>query len=312
MDQLQSWRVFCQVAELRSFHLAADKLELSTTYVSNVIRKLEQQLGCRLLARTTRTVQLTADGALFLTRCGELLQQAEQLSGMFRARQGQLAGRLRLDMPTGIARDLVLPALPAVVAAHPQLHIELCSADRKVDLVAEGIDLTLRIGSIGDDSLVARPLGFAAQAIAASPAYLARCGVPQDVDALSRHQMVHYVTRHGAQDAGLAVLQQNTVRYVRLAGNLTVDNADGYTQACLQGLGLIQSPRLGLARYFASGELIEVLPDIAQPALPVSLLYPHRRHLTDRLHFALHWMQQLLSPYLTQHPLDGMTASAQI
>lgn len=300
MDQLLAWRVFSRVAELRSFHQAAESLGLSTTYVSNLVRKLEQQLGCRLLARTTRTVQLTADGALFLARCSDVLQQAEQLSQLFQAQAGQLSGRLRLDVPTGIARRFVIPALPAVLAAHPQLQIELGSSDRKVDLIAEGVDLVLRIGAVEDESLVARLLGLAPLAIAASPAYLAKTGVPHSLAELAGHRMVRYVTRPGEQDAGLAVLQGTELQWHVLAGNVTVDNADGYTQACLQGLGLIQSPLLGLAPYFASGELVPVLPEIAQPAMPVSLLYPHRRHLTERLHFALNWLTTLLSPHLTR------------
>lgn len=298
MDQLLAWRVFCRVAELRSFHLAADSLALSTTYVSNLVRKLELQLGCRLLARTTRTVQLTADGTLFLARCSEVLQQAEQLSQLFQGQAGQLSGRLRLDVPTGIARRFVLPALPALLAAHPQLQVELGSSDRKVDLVAEGVDVALRIGAIQDETLVARPLGMAPLAIAASPAYLARHPPPETPAQLIAHQMVRYVTRAGAQDAGLAVVVDGQTQWYALPGRMTVDNADSYTQACLQGLGLIQSPRLGLAAYFASGELIEVLPDQAQPAMPVSLLYPHRRHLSDRLHVALNWLGDLLAPHL--------------
>ncbi|MDZ7868083.1 MAG: LysR family transcriptional regulator [Rheinheimera sp.] len=309
-DLLLAYRVFARTAELKSFHRAAESLGLSNTYVSTLVRQLETQLGSRLLARTTRSVQLTSDGQLFYPRCVELLAELDQLNQLLVPQQGELSGKLRIDLPTGIARLLILPALPAALAAQPRLQLDISCTDRKVDLVAEGFDLVLRIGSVDSEGLVAKQLGVAALTLAASPAYLARFGTPSQLADLAGHQQVHYVRHFGAQDPGLAYLQadhakigQSTnaqLQYFPLPGAVTVNHTDSYETACLQGLGLIQAPKFGLQHYFSSGALVEVLPDLPQPAMPVWLLYPHRRHLTPRLHWALQWLQNLITPLLQQ------------
>lgn len=299
-DLLLAYRVFVRIAELKSFHLAADSLGLSNTYVSTLVRQLELQLGSRLLARTTRKVQLTSDGQLFYPRCVELIAEFDELNQLFLPRAGELHGKLRIDLPTRIANQLVLPAIPAVLAAHPQLQLEVSCTDRKVDLVAEGFDLVLRIGSVDTEGLVAKPIGQAALALAASPAYLARYGIPARLADLAGHQQVHYVPYFAAQDPGPAYLQDGECRYFPLPGAVTVNHTDSYKTACQQGLGIIQAPRMGLAAYFADGSLVEVLPDLPQPAMPVWLLYPHRRHLTPRLQWAIHWLSDLIQPFLQQ------------
>lgn len=321
-DHLLAHRVFCRVAELKSFHKAAENLGLSKTYVSALIAQLEQQLGSRLLARTTRTVQLTADGQLFYPRCLELLASFDELQQLFMPAQGQLSGRLRLDLPTGIARHLVLPALPAALLLHPALQLEISSTDRKIDLVAEGVDVALRIGSVDSEGLVARPLGQVPLVLAASPAYLQRCGTPQQLADLlhqqpeNLHRQIDYLRFSGDSDPGLAYLQDGALMYCKLPAAVSVRDAFSYETACLQGLGIIQVPLFapapggadnhlgkhftsgGLAGYFARGELVQLLPDLAQPGMPVTLLYPHRRHLTPRLQWALNWLTALVQPLL--------------
>ncbi len=299
-DELLAYRVFARIAELKSFHRAAESLGLSNTYVSTLLRQLESQLGSRLLARTTRTVQLTSDGQLFYPRCVELLAELDELNQLFVPQRGELSGKLRIDMPTGIARSVVLPALPAALAGHPQLQLDISCTDRKVDLVAEGFDLVLRIGSIDSEGLVAKHLGIAPLAIAASPAYLQRTRTPTSVAELAGHQQIHYVRHFGAADPGLAYLQDGIQHLVALPGAVTVNHTESYQIACIQGLGLIQAPRFGLAPHFAAGTLVELLPELPQPAMPVWLLYPHRRHLTPRLHWAIQWLQNLITPLLQQ------------
>lgn len=298
-ELLPAYRAFIRIAQLKSFNLAAESLGLSNTYVSTLVRQLEQQLGCRLLARTTRRVQLTSDGQLFYPRCLDLLAELDDLNQLFMQQQGEITGRLRIDLPTGIARHYLFPALPQVLAQHPKLELDISSTDRKVDIVAEGFDLVLRVGSVDNDGLVARKIGVAPMAIAASPAYIARHGEPKTLAELAGHQQVHYVRHFGGHDLGIAYLQSGDIRYVTLPGSVSVNHTDSYQIACLQGIGIIQSPRLGLARHFANGELIELMPALTQPSMPVWLLYPHRRHLTPRLQWALEWLQDLISPHLS-------------
>ncbi|WP_175712727.1 LysR substrate-binding domain-containing protein, partial [Burkholderia ambifaria] len=146
---------------------------------SNTVRALEAEIGARLLHRSTRTVQLTEDGHAFYQRAQDLLADAEALQSMFTSEHDvPLRGRLRVDLPSEIARSVLVPALRGFIAMHPELALEVSSTDRRVDLIQEGIDCVLRIGGIVDESLVARRLGSLRMVNAASPEYLARHGVP--------------------------------------------------------------------------------------------------------------------------------------
>src|ERR1700712_3793300 len=176
---LHELRIFATVAELTSFTHAADQLGLAKGRVSTAVQHLEAQVGTRLLQRTTRSVRLTPDGERFLDRCKELLTEAEQLQAMFQPAASGLTGRLRIDLPNRLARDLVIPRLPEFLAAHPDLEIGISTTDRRVDLVHEGFDCVLRVGSLTSSELVAREIGQLAMSNLASPAYLRLHGRPR-------------------------------------------------------------------------------------------------------------------------------------
>ncbi|MEY4767203.1 MAG: hypothetical protein RI907_3876, partial [Pseudomonadota bacterium] len=189
MDTLQpdTLRVFVRVAELASFTQAASSLGLPKASASMAVQRLEARLGTRLFHRTTRRVQLTPDGQAFYERSKDLLADLDEMQTLFHPASGGLRGRLRVDMPMRIAHEVVMPELPTFLAQHPELNLELSSTDRRVDLVREGFDCVLRVGGLGDSSLVARPVGQAAMVNLASPAYLARHGEPRALADLARH-----------------------------------------------------------------------------------------------------------------------------
>src|ERR1700756_2164200 len=199
---LHELRIFATVAELASFSRAAEQLGLAKGRVSTAVQQLEAQLGTRLLQRTTRSVHMTPDGERFLDRCKELLTEAEQLQAMFQPAASGLTGRLRIDLPNTLARDHVLPRLPEFLAAHPLLEVGVSTNDRHVDLVHEGFDCVLRVGTLVDSELVARPLGFLRMRNVASPAYLRAHGTPRTLGELARHRVVHYMPSLNAQGAG--------------------------------------------------------------------------------------------------------------
>src|SRR5690606_21229125 len=159
MDTLDSLRIFLRVAEQGSFARAADSLGLSKAAASIAIQRLETSLGTQLLHRTTRKVQLSHDGRALYERARDLVDDMDELRGMFRRDARDLRGRLRVDMSSGVARGLVIPRLPVFLARHPGLSVELSGSDRRVDVVREGFDCVLRVGALVDSSLVARPLG---------------------------------------------------------------------------------------------------------------------------------------------------------
>ncbi|WP_257386070.1 LysR family transcriptional regulator [Tahibacter caeni] len=299
MDFLQANRVFLRVAELGSFTQAADQLALPKASVSAAVQQLEAQLGTRLLHRTTRRVQLTQDGLSYRERAQDLLADADELQTLFQAGEAAYTGRLRVDMSVGIARHIVVPRLPEFLAAHPHLELQLSSTDRRVDLVREGFDCVVRVGTLADSSLVARTLGRLRVLTVASPAYLAAHGVPESPDELDRHRLVGYTPLLGAKPEDFEYrAADGSLRTRAMPLSLVVDNSEAYMAACLAGLGLIQAPETGLAAALTRGDLVEVLPGFRADPMPVSLLYANRRQLPKRLQAFLRWLESVLKPHL--------------
>jgi DNA-binding transcriptional LysR family regulator len=298
MNELDTIQVFLKVAELESFSGAARQLGLPNATVSAAVRQLEQQLGARLLQRTTRRVQMTQEGEAFHARSRGVLDEVEALRGMFRGGQDVLEGRLRVDMSVALATELVLPRLGEFMARHPQLAIDLGTADRRVDLIQEGYDCVLRAGVLRDSSLVARPLGSYRLANCASPAYLAQYGTPRTLDDLVHHRLIHYDAQLGASAAAWEWFDGAHTHYAPVGSMLTVNGTASYKAACLAGLGIIQVPRAGLRELIEAGKLVEVLPDYRPATMPVSFVYPTRRHVPARAVAFMDWVAELLKPYL--------------
>lgn len=295
MDQLDAMKLFVRVAELESFTRCAEQLGIPKATLSAAIRRLEERMGTRLLLRTTRRVQLTTDGQLCYARCRDLLADMEEFNGLFR-QGGQISGQLRVDMPSRMARHLVIPALPAFLAQHPDLQLMLSSTDRRVDLVRDGFDCVVRVGALEPSSLVARPLGHYRQINCASAAYLARYGVPQTLADLAGHRLVHYGSGQGRSEPGFEYQQADGSRaLLPMAGALMVNDSETYLAAALAGLGIIQMPRVGVEGLLGRGELISLLPRWQAPPLPIHALYAHRRQLAPRVQLFIHWLADLLA-----------------
>lgn len=298
MDRIDQLRIFLRVAQCGSFTLAADQLALPRTSVSMAVQQLEARLGARLLHRTTRRVGLTPDGEALLERAHALVADVDELEQQFRPAAGALAGRLRVEMPSRIARRLVAPSLPAFFAQHPAVEVELGSSDRAVDLVHEGIDCALRVGPLAPSSLVARPLGELRLINCASPAYLARHGAPGTPDDLPGHAAVHYASPTTGRLAPWEWQQAGETRSLAMRGQVAANNVETYIACCLAGLGLIQIPAFDVREHLAAGELVEVLARWPAPPMPVHLVYPHRRHLSRRMQAFSGWLGGLLAPHL--------------
>ena len=219
MQNLEPILIFITVAEMGSFTHAADSLGIQKGRASTAVRKLEEDVGVRLLHRTTRSVQLTEDGRAFHARARDLLAEVDDLHSMFAGDRVALRGRLRVDLPTEVARTTIVPALPDFMATHPELELEVSSTDRQVDLVQEGFDCVLRLGPIGDETLIARPLGLLRMVNAASPAYLARYGVPRSLEDLQRqeHRTIHFSTMLGARPYWMGISGRRQLRDASVA-----------------------------------------------------------------------------------------------
>ncbi|MES2821243.1 MAG: LysR family transcriptional regulator [Pseudomonadota bacterium] len=294
MNKLDLLRTFVRVSELSSFTQAADSLGLPRSTASEQVQSLEALVGARLLHRTTRKVQPTQDGLVLYERSKEMLAHMDELEGLFRQDGARLSGRLRVDMPTGLARRLVTPRLGEFLDLHPGVELEISSSDRRVDLVREGFDCVLRIGEVLDSSLVARPLGHFPLANCASPGYLARYGTPRGLDDLAQHRLIHYVPVLGSRSAGFEYLAGGKLQQLPMQGSITVNNIDAYEGACLGGLGIIQAPLAGVRELLVSGRLHAVMPDCLPPPMAVTLLYAHRRYLPQRVRAFMHWLEAVI------------------
>jgi DNA-binding transcriptional LysR family regulator len=300
MQNFEPILIFITVAEMGSFTHAADSLGIQKGKASTAVRRLEEDVGVRLLHRTTRSVQLTEDGRAFLARARDLLADVDDLHSMFAGDGVALRGRLRVDLPSELARTTLVPALPTFMAAHPELELEVSSTDRQVDLVQEGVDCVLRLGPIGDETLIARPLGELRMVNAASPDYLARHGVPLSLEDLQRqgHQAIHFARTLGAKPSGWEYPDGDSYATLQLPGALHVNSVQTYEAAGIAGLGLIQAPLLAIGRYLESGALVEIMPDFHHRPLPVSLVVAHRRNLSRRVRAFMKWTENVLAPHL--------------
>jgi DNA-binding transcriptional LysR family regulator len=265
--------------------------------VSEAVQELESEVGSRLLQRSTRAVRLTSDGEQFLGAARELLTGADELASMFQT-PSTLRGRVRIDLPQSLARSLFIPRLPELIAAHPQLEILLSTTDRRVDVIREGFDCVLRAGKVTEPGLIVRRIGEMTMMNCASPGYLKKYGTPRSLDDLDDHLVVHYSTRFGTDAPSFEYLDGSVYRERPMRSMLTVNSTDSYLAGCIAGLGIIQSPRLGLLRSIAAGDIVEVLPKHTCEPLPVSLVHAHGRNVPKNVRAVMVWIAQLLEPHL--------------
>ncbi|WP_020182718.1 LysR family transcriptional regulator [Methylotenera sp. 1P/1] len=298
MDNTEAIKRFLRVAELGSFTRAAEALGLPKASISQAIQQLETKLETQLLHRTTRKVQLTPDGQLFYERGKDVLSELDELASLFLTDDRSVQGVIRVDMSHPMARQLVIPHLPEFFKKYPNLHIELNSSDRHVDLISEGYDCVIRTGNLADSGLIVRKVGEMRQTNFVSPAYIAAHGEPKELKDLDKHLLVHYNVSGGHKFDAFEYWDGQQCQKVSMQSRITVNNTDAYRAACIAGLGVMQSPLLGAQEYLLTGQLVEVLKNYTAPPMPVSILYPHRRNLSKRVRILMDWLSDLLAQHL--------------
>jgi DNA-binding transcriptional LysR family regulator len=294
MDRLEQMTVFARVAEMESFTGAARSLGLPKTTVSLAVQQLEERIGARLLHRTTRRVHLTQDGALFYERCKDLLADAEDVETLFQRQPEALTGRIRVDMPTRMARLHVIPKLSQFLDIHPAVELELGCTDRPVDLVRDGYDCVVRVGTVEDSGLVARRIGEYRVINVASTAYLKQHGTPRCLQDLEKHYIVQWAQVLGAKPFGFEYLEGGECKELAMRGRITVNNAEAYLAACVAGLGIIQVPEVPFDEERNRRHLVEILPKLHGKPMPITILFPHRRKLSRRVRAFIEWLERVL------------------
>jgi DNA-binding transcriptional LysR family regulator len=293
MDRFDSMRLLVRVIERRSFTAAAADLGLPRSTATEAIKQLEARLGVRLLERTTRHVTPTLDGAAYYQRCLSILAEIEEAEGAFH--DAQLKGLLRIDVHGLLTRTFLLPRLPEFLDRHPLIDLHIGQGDRLVDLVREGVDCVIRAGELAESGMITRRIATLREATCASPAYLAKHGVPTSLDDLDGHCMVGFMSSRTGAVLPLEFVVDGGLRNVILPSRLTVNDSDTMADLARLGFGLIQAPRYRFERDFASGVLVEVLSDYPPSPTPLSALYPQNRQLAPRVRAFLDWVSRIFA-----------------
>lgn len=231
--------IFVQVIESGNFTRAAEALGMPRSTVSATVQALEDRLGVQLLQRTTRVVRPTQEGLQFAETARDLVDALTQAEGQFRHRPGQISGRLRIDMPSRMARRMVIPHLHAFRALYPAVTLDISATDRMIDLVSEGVDAVVRMAELEDSELICRKLGDVPILTCAGADYVARHGIPARPADLSRHLLVNYALRMPASSSEWDGTENGQTISVPMQSYLCVDNAESYVAGALHGHGLI-------------------------------------------------------------------------
>ncbi len=287
-------QLFIRVVERRSFSAAAADLGLGRSTATEAIKQLEADLGARLLERTTRHVTPTLEGQAHYQRCLAILSDIEEAESAFR--DSRPRGLLRIDAHPLLTRTFLLPHLPEFLDRYPGLDLHIGQGDRLVDLVREGVDCALRAGELADSGLIARRLATINEVTCASPAYLARHGMPATLtDLQAGHLCVGFVSSRTGEVMPLEFIDGQAIKLISLGSRVTVNNSDTMTDLCRLGFGLIQAPHYRLAQDLAEGRLIEILPDHPPSPTPLSAVYPQNRHTAARLRVFLDWATEIFA-----------------
>lgn len=280
MDRLDILRTFVAVADRRSFAEAARHLRISPAATSRAIAVLEEELGIAVFRRTTRTVALTDEGAVYLERCRHALAELEDAGRAIRGESADPRGALAVTAPVVFGRMHIAPLLADLLRGHPHLNVKLNLTDRNVHVVEEGIDVAVRIGELSDSSLRAQQVTEVRHVIVASPAYLAGNMPPDTPATLKSHRII---ALDSLTPNGEWRFAKGGVRSVTIEPRLQTNDVAAAVDAAVRGLGIVRLLSYQVVDHIAAGRLALVLEDFAPAPIPVSLLYPANRQASPNV-----------------------------
>lgn len=296
MDLFAAMQTFVRVVEAGSFTRAAETLGSSRTRVTQQVQQLEAHLQVRLLNRTTRQVQVTADGAAYYDRCLGVLAAVDDAETGLSVATRTPRGRLRVDVPSPLARLILIPALPDFFQRYPDIQLELGVSDRQVDLIGDNVDCVIRGGRIREQYLVARSLGALQLGCYAAPAYLAAQGVPLHPAELAEapHRVVRFLW--GAGKGFPYALRRGDERLeLQSRHRLEVDDGNACLAAGQAGLGVVCLPHYLAAEPVARGELVRLFADWRVAPMPLYLAFAPNRHVSAKLRVFIDWVTALVA-----------------
>jgi DNA-binding transcriptional LysR family regulator len=297
MDRFDALQAFARVVETGSFTKAARALDVSNTTVTQLVQQLEARLRVKLLHRTTRQVRVTDDGAAYYERVAQVLADLEDADTGLSNAAAALRGRLRVDVPTPLARQVLVPALPDFQARYPDIELHLGVSDRMVDVIGDHVDCVLRGGELADSALMARRVGELAMGVYAAPAYLERCGQPAHPRDLAddAHRLVGYLRWRSGRIAPVTMQRDGESAAVHGRHALAVDDGNAYLAAGVAGLGVLCVPRYMAEPHVARGELLPLLADWQVQPMPLYIAFPPHRHVSAKLRCFIDWVVEVLA-----------------
>ncbi len=298
-------RVFARVVEAGNFTKAADSLQMPKPTVTKLVQSLEAHLKVKLLQRTTRSVTVTSDGAVYYERVVRLLADLDEIEATMSRARTSPKGRLRIDVGTSVAHEILIPHMMDFHARYPDLQVEMGVTDRPVNLVSDNVDCVIRGGTLTDQSLVARRIATVDFMTCATPEYVRRHGLPSHPSEIeTAHQVVNYVSAANGRLFPLTFEKDGETLEIEGRHVLAVNEASAYMVAGMSGLGIFQPVRFMAESRIASGELVQVLPEWGAGTLPIYVVYPSNRHLSAKVRAFVDWVVELFAQHQAFRPRD--------
>ncbi|CAB3721602.1 HTH-type transcriptional regulator PgrR [Achromobacter deleyi] len=299
MDRFDAMQAFARVVETGSFTKAADTLHMSKTSVTQLVQQLEARLRVRLLNRTTRKVNVTADGAVYYERVLRLLADMDDAETSLSSAAAVPRGRLRVDVPSPLARMILAPALPAFHARYPDIQLDMGVSDRMVDIIGENVDCVVRGGELTDQSLIARRVGDLQLRVYAAPSYLQHAGKPVHPADLedSHHRIVGFLWSRTGKPLPYAMRRGDESVHAQGRYIVAMDDGNAYLAAGLAGMGILWLPDYMALEHSARGELVPVFEDWKLDPMPLYIAYPPNRHVSAKLRVFIEWVAELMAEH---------------
>ncbi|MDH0300965.1 MULTISPECIES: LysR substrate-binding domain-containing protein [unclassified Pseudomonas] len=302
-EHLKGIEVFVTTADAGSFTAAAMQLNLSTSAVSKGVARLEARLGTRLFERTTRSLALTDSGEAFYRTCTRILAELEEAETVLTAQRQEPAGRLRIDVPVTFGKQHVLPLLLNFTEHNPRLRLHASFTDRFVDLIEEGIDLAVRIGSVEQlpNLLAHQQLGQERLIFCAAPQYLGQHLEIQHSHELDQLDCILYGRADGSVSPWMFSGPNGQIERRTMNGRITVGSGEAQVQAVKGGYGISQLATWMIRDELQRGELVQIMPHLTTPGLAVHLIWPRSRQLLPKVDLMLRLLSQHLTPLFLDH-----------
>ena len=296
MEKFGGIAEFVATVEAASFVHAAQRLGMTPSGVSKAVSRLESRLGVHLLRRSTRRLTVTEAGAECFQKFRQFLLELDEMAHAMSEADTPLQGTLRVHLPPGLARVRIMPALPSFFKNHPGMTLHIALRNDPIDMIEEGVDLTVRVGSFDGASIISRRVGVTRYITCCSPSYAQACCIPAQPAELLQHNCLRYVSRLTGRPRNWMFTQDGGPLALAVTGNLSLNNADALIEAAISGIGIAQAPDYAAETALREGTLIRILEPWTAPEQQVSAVYPEARRSSRNVTAFVEFLRDIFRP----------------